>query len=59
LEKRAEQVPPGSEGAEERERWGAEGKMAQTMYTHMNKQLKKSSPVVKEYFIWKQDLRIV
>jgi hypothetical protein len=43
--KRAEQVLPGSEGGRGRG-WGTEGKVAQTMYTHMNKckkNLKKNS----------------
>jgi hypothetical protein len=39
LEKRAEQVLPGSKGGrEERERMGGEGgEMTQTMYAHINK----------------------
>jgi hypothetical protein len=36
LEKRAEQVLPGSEG-DGKEREGAGGEMAYTMYVHMNK----------------------
>jgi hypothetical protein len=44
LEKRAEQVLPGSEGDGERGRklgLGGEGWMAQTMYAHMNKRINK------------------
>jgi hypothetical protein len=38
LEKRAEQVLPGSKESGERKReWGTGGEMAQTMYAHMNK----------------------
>jgi hypothetical protein len=38
LEKRAEQILPGSEGnVEEREGMGARGRNGQTMYAHMNK----------------------
>jgi hypothetical protein len=38
LEKRAEQVLPGSEEGEKRGRcWEKGGEMAQTMYPHMNK----------------------
>jgi hypothetical protein len=42
LEKRAEQVLPGSEGdGGKRRGWGAGGEMTQTVYAHMNKLINK------------------
>jgi hypothetical protein len=46
LEKRAEQVLPGSEGGGGRGKGWGQGEMAQTMYTYMNKLINKKNSVL-------------
>jgi hypothetical protein len=57
LEKRAEQVLPGSKG-EEREGWGQEGEMAQTMYANTDKCINyKKKRLTRQWTIYLKKLR--